>query len=120
MPLGGQFVAKSGGTAVLPNDSVVDGFSSSTVPDERRFALVGNPNSRNLCGRYLSLAQHGTSYTELGIPDLRSIVFDPSRLGKDLSKLLLRYRNNFTFPIEEDCSGTRRALIKRKDIFFHS
>jgi hypothetical protein len=57
---------------------------------------------------------------QLGRPDFRSIMLNPSRLRKNLPKLLLRGGNNSALAIEYDCSRAGCSLVKRQNELRHA
>ena len=50
MPGVAQVCADRGGAAVLPDDGVVNGPARVTIPDQRRFTLVGDADGGNVGG----------------------------------------------------------------------
>ena len=76
-------------SAVLPDDGVVDGLPSVAPPHQRGFALVGDAHGGDLIGTKPRLLQDLSGGGELTGPDFLGVVFDPTRLGVDLAKLLL-------------------------------
>ena len=46
----GQFVANGAGARVLPDDGVAVRRGGIAVPDDQRFALVGQPDRRDITG----------------------------------------------------------------------
>jgi hypothetical protein len=77
------------GAAVLPNDGVVDGLAGVTPPHHRGFALVGDAHGGDLVGTEPCLLQNLSGGGKLAGPNFLWVVFDPTRLGVDLAKLLL-------------------------------
>ena len=65
------------------------GSPAPAIPDDRRFALVGDADGRDVCGSQPSAGQRGPGDLELAGPDLQRVVLDPAGLRKDLRKLLL-------------------------------
>ncbi len=50
MTRGDQLIADARRPPVLPHDGVMDWLAGGTVPDDRRFALVGNANGGDITG----------------------------------------------------------------------
>ena len=61
---------------------------------------------------FLSVGRH----TRLRRPDVARIVLDPSRLGKDLRKLLLRDGDDRARVIEDDRTRASRALVQSENV----
>ena len=77
------------GTPVLPNDGVVNGLAGVAPPHHRGFALVGDAHGGDLVGTESCLLQDLSGGGKLAGPNFLWVVFDPTRLGVDLAKLLL-------------------------------
>src|SRR5690554_3404395 len=112
--------AQRSGTAILPDNSVVDGLSGLTVPYNRRFPLIGNPDAGQVrrldTGFFQSLAAHRQS----AVPYFHGVMFNPAVSGKILVKLLLGDRHLSPPGIENDGPGAGGTLINGKQIAGHS
>jgi hypothetical protein len=106
-----QARAKFRGTAVLPDDGVVDRLSRPSVPDDRGLALVGDADAGDVASlhpRPLHRRAHGR---DRGGPDCFHIVLDLAGRRIDLVQLLLRARQRRERAIEDDGARRRGALI---------
>ena len=90
MALRFEFCAKCSGTAILPDDRVIDGLAGGAIPDDCGFALVGDADGGNIAGLHFSFGQRFLSDGELGGGDFCGIVLYPSGLGKNLLEFALR------------------------------
>src|SRR6187399_2508347 len=102
MTFGFQLIAVFGRSAVLPHNSIVNGFTGLLVPYDGGFPLVGNANAGHLVGSDPFPGHHFSHYAELGRPDLFRIMFHPSRMWVVLLEFFLRYSNNITRMIKQD------------------
>src|SRR5258708_3421833 len=50
-----QCLAVADGAPILPDDCIVDGFSSAAIPDHRGFALIGDANAGDVVRREICL-----------------------------------------------------------------
>ena len=86
----GQFFADFVRSGALPYDGIGVGQACIFVPEHGGLPLVGNADGGQI-RTVNSFLFKSASNDILGVlPDLRWIVFHPTRLGKDLGKLLLR------------------------------
>src|SRR6185312_7013904 len=85
-----QSIANRHRQTTLPDNRVEDWFAGVSVPDHRRFALVGNANGRNIGGTGSGSLERFLRDRELTGPDGLWIVFDQARRGINLRELLLR------------------------------
>src|ERR1022692_2124317 len=111
-----ELLAKAGGTAILPDDGVVDGLAGCAVPDDGGFALVGDADGGNVGGLCTRLRQRFEGDSDLRRCDLFRVVLDPSGLRKDLVELALVYRSDGAVIVEQEGSGTCGALIERENV----
>ena len=74
---------------VLPDDGVVDRLAGLAIPDDRRFALVGDADGGEVGGFDAGLGERPPDDLDAAGPDLDRIVLDPTGLGEDLLMLLL-------------------------------
>src|SRR5581483_673773 len=86
------------------------------VPDDGRFALVGDPDGRDVAGRQLRARQRFDRDADLRGPDLLRVVLDPSGLRKDLREFFLRDRTNGAVVIEHDGPRAGRSLVEREHV----
>ena len=93
-PLRAQCATDRFGSAVRPDNCVVDRFSRQAVPDNGGFALVRDPDTGKISSRQARFAQNFLGGRPLRSPEFERVMLDPSGLRKDLAKLLLRHRND--------------------------
>jgi hypothetical protein len=72
------------GTAVLPDDGVVQGQTRAPVPHHGGFSLVGDAQRLHLTGGDAGLGQGFAGRGQLGAPDLLWVVLHPARLWVNL------------------------------------
>src|SRR6185436_11740438 len=97
-----QFIAKGGGPAILPDDGVGDRPPRAPIPDDGRFALVGDADASKVRAGRLRGAQHLERRAQLRLPNLLRIMLDPARLRKNLSKLALGRSDDGAGAIEKN------------------
>ena len=106
-----ELLAERRGPPVLPDDRVVDRLSGLAIPDQRRLALVGDPDRREVTGGDPGVAQRALRRLELRAPDVLRVVLDPARLRKVLRKLALIEPADRAVLVEDDRARTGRALV---------
>ena len=105
--------AGRGGAAVLPDDGVMDGRAGFAIPDDGRFALVGDADGGDIGdGRAVEGAADDF---QRRLPDFFGVVFDPAVLRIELLVFGLRGFQRRAVGIEENGSARRRSLIDRKN-----
>ena len=77
------------GTAVLPDDGVMNGGASLAVPHHRGFTLVGDAHGADIARSQAGLGQRFLGGAQLGAPDLAGVMLDPARAWVDLGQLQL-------------------------------
>ena len=107
------------GAAVLPDDGVGNRHAGFAVPHHSRFALVGNTDRIDVGSGDAAVAQRVLRACELRGPDFIGIVFDPTRLRKNLAELASRGRHRLARMVEHDRPRTCGALIEREDVSTH-
>ena len=90
------------GASVLPNDRLVDRLAGRFVPHNRRFALIGDADGRNVCGCQSRLRQHIAAGVQRGLQQVRSLMFNPTGLRIMLGEFLLRAMGDRHVRIEQD------------------
>jgi len=105
--------------AALPDNGVVDRQSGRLVPNDRGFALVGHTDGGNLARLNVFAPEHIRGGLLLRFQNVERVVLNVPRTGIDLAEFILRAADDFAFEIEQDCTGTRRALIKGEKILRH-
>ncbi len=104
-------IAGSRRSTILPNDRVVDRIAGAAIPNHGRFSLIGDPNGMNCISTGYG-AHRFLCYFALRSPNLFGIVLDPALLWVILRKFLLSNFVNLPVAIEQDCAGTRSALVQ--------
>ncbi len=115
-PAGLQLVAPGGGAAILPHNRVMHRLARVAVPDHGGFPLIGDSDGGDVCGSQSGLAERVGGRVQLSGPDLRRVVLDPARRGKNLTKLFLRRRNDAAAVVEHHGARARRALVQGQDV----
>ena len=98
--LGFQPFTVVGGPPVLPHGRVADRLAGLAVPEDRRFALVGNADGGNVAGAELRASERFDRDPDLRRPDLVRVVLDPAGARKDLPEFLLRDGGDVAAPVE--------------------
>ena len=107
-----QAFAEIGGSAILPDDGVMNRGASLAIPNDSGFALIGDAKSRDIITGEFGFGENITGDSELGVPDFAWVVLNPAGFGEDLLKFLLGDRMDLTAPVEEDGPGTGCPLIE--------
>jgi hypothetical protein len=89
-------------------------------PRHGGFALVGDADADDLCGRYAGVKQHPARAGELAVPDVEGVVLDPSGSREMLGKLLLRAGAQPAVMVEQDGARAGGALVEGEDDLFHA
>src|SRR5262249_1355904 len=97
-----QSVTSGRGSSVLPDDGVGQRAPRGTLPEDGRFALVGDPDRRHVRGAETGGGERLGGYVALCTPDLQGIVLHPAGAGIDLAEFLLRSLPNEPFAPEDD------------------
>src|SRR5271154_5454252 len=90
MALSLKRLAMRGGAAILPDDGVVNRAATRTVPDQRRLALVGDAECRDVLRFEIGLRQRRARGAERRRPKRFGIMLDPAGPRENLRKLFLR------------------------------
>src|SRR5690554_4820451 len=101
---------------VLPDDRVRDGSARRSIPDDRRLALVRDADRMDRVAGDLGPRERLPDDLAHAAPDLGCVVLDPSRPRQYLAVLLLPHTHDGPGPVEDDGSGTRRALVDRENV----
>ena len=111
-----QAVAHLSRAAALPHDGVVNRLARLAVPDDSRFALIGDADSRDLIGFDIRFRKHALGCVQLRIPDVGGAMLDPSGLRIELLELLLGCCNGIACLIEKNRARTGCPLIERENV----
>ena len=113
--LGGQLAAPRGRPPVLPDDRAVDRPPCGALPEQRRLALVRDPD-RAQVGRTHARVVHGRIRSlDHGRPDLLRVVLDPAGLREVLSKLAVAAAAHPELLVDDETGRSRRPLVDRED-----
>ncbi len=112
----GKLAAVVGGTAVLPDDGVVDGLASCAVPDDGGFALVGDADGGEVAGARAGSGKDFDGGAHLRGEDVHGVVLDPSGAGIDLAEFVLRDASDAAVVVEENGAGAGGALVERENV----
>ena len=117
VPRGAQPLADVGGAAVLPDDRAMDRRAGLAVPDQRRLALVGDADRRQLGRANAGLGQRLAAGRQRRAPDVFGVVLDPAGSGIMLGEFLLR-RGDDRSARNREQDGARRsgALVDRQHV----
>ena len=115
-----QFVAIVRSSPVLPHDRIINRFLRLGIPHNGGFTLVGDTDTGNIQPIDIHHRNGLRNDGCLRRPDLVRIVFHPSRLRKNLPKLLLGHYACRSFFIENNGPRAARPLIECKNILFHN
>ena len=103
--VGRQLAAARGRPPVLPDDRAVDRPPGGALPEQRRLALVRDPD-RAQVGRTHACVVHGRIRSlDDGRPDLLGVVLDPPGLREVLSKLAV------AAAADAEVSSTTRQVV---------
>src|SRR5581483_12156499 len=108
---GPQLVAEGRGAPALPDDGIADRAAGGALPQERRLALVGDADRRNVAGGRAGGLERALRGIELRRPDRLRVVRDPAGPRVDLRELDRRLRHRPRGAVEEDGARARGALI---------
>ncbi len=85
------------------------------VPDERRLALVRDPDRIELAGPHARVGQGGRGRVDHRLPDLvRVVLHEPGR-GKVLAELLVAASERPQRLVQDEAGGAGRPLVDRKE-----
>src|SRR5439155_153366 len=98
------------------HDRAVDGRSRSTIPDDGRLALVGDPDRRHLGSEDARLGERVTCRAFDGRPDLLGVVLDPPGPRKVLRQLGVPARADAPVGIDDQRGRARRALVESENV----
>ena len=91
------------------------GVAGLAVPDERRLALVRDPD--RVSSRLDACVERAAPQrVEHALPDLLGVVLDPARLREVLRQLrVARGRRSLRLLVDDEAGGAGRALVDRED-----
>jgi len=94
--------------AILPDDRIGDRPAGRALPDQRRFALVDNPDRCEAACVACCAPKRLARRRERRSPQRFGVVLDPARTGIDLRKFGLRARDRRAVGAEHDRPGRGR------------
>ena len=97
---------------VLPHDRGRDRAPRRAIPEHGRFALVRDADSHDVISRRACSGKHLGDGRSLCGPDFLGVVLDPAGVRKVLRELALCRRDDVAVVVEQDRSGTCRALVQ--------
>ncbi len=115
----GQLIHDVLGPGVLPDNRVVDGLTGGLVPDDGRFALVGNSDGGDVVPGQVRLGERGRDHLAGVVPDLGRVVLHPARLWEDLLMLHLARGHDSAAVVEDDGAGAGGSLVNGDDVLVH-
>ena len=107
------------GAGVLPDDRGGDGPSGGALPDDRRLALVGDADRRDLVAGGVGPRERLADHEPGVLPDLGGVVLDPAGAGEQLRVLALAGRGDASLRGDEHGTGARGALVDRQHVLRH-
>ena len=110
-----QLGAACGRPPVLPDDRAADRLTTSLVPDERRLALVRDPDRVELPGPDARVAQRSRRRVEHRLPDLVGIVLHEPGRREVLAELPVAASERLQRVIQDEAGGAGRPLVDRKE-----
>src|SRR5579862_6261997 len=90
-------------------------LTGSPVPQYSRLPLVSDANRFNVARFQSGHGQRAARNLQLAGPNFTRVMLDPSRLWKNLSKLLLGHASNCAILIENNRARAGRALIQSQN-----
>jgi hypothetical protein len=114
-----QTLTEGGGSAVLPDNRIVDRHAGLSIPNDSGFALICDAESSNVFGGQLGFRENVPRDLDLSIPDFARVMLDPAGLGEDLLKFLLSNTMDSTAAIKDNSPGTRSSLVQDKNEIGH-
>jgi len=108
--------AEVGGAAILPDDGAVQRPAGAAVPEQRRLALVGQADRRDVFAGEIGLGHGAERGAARGLPQIARVVFDPAGPRVVLGEFLLRAGHGAAAPVKDDRAGGSGALVEGKDV----
>ena len=85
----------------MPDDGAVYGRAGLAVPDQRRLALIGDPDRRDIAWGQFGRLERTRNGPADRLPDIFGFVLDPAAVGKMLVKFLLRLADHLLFGVKD-------------------
>ena len=116
MPSRLHLLASFSGSAILPDDRVVDRLARFPVPYDRRLPLIGDADGRQVARAYARLAQNLDHRAHLRGEDVEGIMLDPTALGVDLLELALPVGDDVAIFAKENGTRAGGSLVERENV----
>src|SRR5690606_34076836 len=105
--------------AVLPDNGVIQRPAGVAIPHQRRLKLSGNSGRKKLAGAKTRLLYNTAGTVQGTVPDCLRTMLHPTRLRKNLGKLLLLRSQHGPVRSKENRATTGGTLIQTKQITCH-
>ena len=99
-----QLLARIRGAPILPDNGVVKRLSGIAIPDQRRFALIGNSDRSDVGDARTGARQSLARRIELRRPELQRVLFNPASLRVMHCQFLLRHAQHLTVNVDDERS----------------
>ena len=90
--------APIGRPPILPDDGAMNGPAGGAMPQQRRLALIGDPDGDDVSGARIDLAHRASASLQRRRPQILRFVFD----------LAVRWKMLREFALGEGCDGSVR------------
>ena len=114
-----QLLAPVRGASVLPHDRAVDRTERVALVDERRLALVRDPDAGHRVRRGVGGLERLRACGERRLPDLVSIVLDPAGMREVLRELAVAAPDDAPVTVDDEPSDTGGPGVDREDARMH-
>ena len=104
-----------GRSAILPDDCRVHGTPAAPVPEERRLALVRDPDGHESTRADTRAGEGLLGCREDALPDLVRVVLHPSRPWEVLSDFAIAATENAQLLVDDERCRTGCSLVDRQD-----
>ncbi|MPL99601.1 hypothetical protein SDC9_45819 [bioreactor metagenome] len=102
---------------VLPDDCIVPDLAGFWIPGNDCLSLVGDADARNVTAFEVGRLQSLADALRAVVPNLPRIVLDPTGLGINLLVFQLIRRDETSFLVKHNKTGTGRALVQSSNVF---
>ena len=109
--VGRQLAAAVGRAAVLPDDRAMNRPPAAPLPDDRRLALVRDPDRGQVGGVRACVGERVLGRGRHRGPDLVRIVLHPPGLGEVLAELPVAASDRPQALVDDETGGSRGALV---------
>ena len=112
---GAEPLADRRARAALPNHGGVDWTTGVALPDDRRLALIRDPDCCELAGFDSGAREGFAADRHRGGEDLHGIVLDVAGGGIELADLTVGASSDLARLVEDDRARTRGPLVEREN-----